>query len=222
MPNIKNTLIHGDALIELPKLEDGSIELIIVDPPYLKAYSTGHRKNVKRSTTEIPNDRILDYDFLFCQFKRILKPDGHLYFFGCWQTSDYTKQTLEKYFKIKNKLIWVKNNWTAGDLFWSYGQSYEEIWFATNGRKKLNGRRDRDVLLYDRVAGKQQLHLNQKPLDLIKFLIEKSSVPGDSILDGFAGSGTTLVAAKELGRNYIGIELEENNIKIIEERLKNV
>lgn len=141
--------------------------------------------------------------------------------FGCWQTSDKFKQKLEKYFKIKSKLIWVKNNWSAGDLFWTYGQSYEEIWYATNGRKKLNGKRDRDCLFYDRVAGKKQLHLNQKPTDLIEFLINKSSKEGDLVLDTFMGSGTTAIACLNTNRNFIGMELDEGYFKIAKERIEN-
>lgn len=196
--------------------------MILTDPPYLKAYSTGYRKNVKRNTTEILNDRQFDFDALLKEYKRVLKDDGHLYIFGCWQTSDYFKQTIEKYFKIKNKLIWVKNNWSAGDLFWTYGQSYEEIWFATNGRKKLNGRRDRDCLFYDRVAGKKQLHLNQKPLELIEFLIEKSTNENDLVLDTFLGSGTTVVACANTKRNYIGFELDPQHYETANQRIQDI
>ena len=209
-----------DCLEGIKSLTNNSVDLIITDPPYLKAYSTGYRKNVERKTTEILNDREFDLDTLFQEYKRVLKEDGHLYIFGCWQTSDKFKQTLEKYFKIKNKLIWVKNNWSAGDLFWTYGQSYEEIWYASNGRKKLKGKRDRDCLFYDRVAGKKQLHLNQKPVELVEFLINKSSQEGDLILDTFLGSGTTAVACINTNRNYIVYELDKNTYEIAEKRIK--
>lgn len=209
----------GDCLELLGDIKDKSIDLVIIDPPYLKSYSTGYRKNIERKNTEILNDREFNYDKLFSEYKRIMKEDAHLYVFGCWQKCDYFKKIIEKYFKIKNKLIWVKNNWTAGDIFWTYGQSYEEIWFCSNGRKRLNGGRDRDCLFYNRVAGKSQLHLNQKPIELIEFLIEKSSKIGDVILDSFMGSGTTGVACNNLKREFIGMELDEKYFKIAEKRL---
>lgn len=212
-------LVLGDCLYKMKEIPDCSIDCIITDPPYLKNYSTGHRKGVVRSTTKIANDTTFDFDRVFQEFLRITKPDAHVYLFGCWQTQPYFYTTIEKYFKIKNKLIWVKNNWTAGDLFWTYGQSYEEILFATNGRKKLNGSRDRDCLFYPRVVGKNQLHLNQKPLELIEYLITKSSKEGDTILDPFMGSGTTGVACKNLNRNFIGIELDQNYFDISENRI---
>ncbi|KKL46068.1 hypothetical protein LCGC14_2349350 [marine sediment metagenome] len=61
---------------------------------------------------------------------------------------------------------------------------------------------------------------NQIPEKLVSLLIELSSDEGDMVLDPFAGSGTTLRVAKDMGRNYIGIEIDSNNIKIIKERLK--
>ena len=215
--------IHNICCFDLLKdIPDKCVDLVITDPPYLKKYSTGHRKNVARNSTEIMNDRTFDYDRFFDEILRVIRPEGHMYVFGCWQTGDYFKKVIEKRFKIKNRLVWVKNNWTAGDLFWSYGQSYEDIWFCTNGRKRLNGRRDRDCLLYDRVVGKNQLHLNQKPLELIKFLMTKSSIEGDIVLDPFMGSATTAAAAMELNRNYIGSELDKRFYDIGEERIKDL
>ena len=221
MVNISEIILkQGDCLELIKEIPDKSIDCILCDPPYLKAYSTGHRKNVKRNTTEILNDREFDLDSLFFQYKRIAKDDAHVYIFGCWQTSDKFKQVLEKYFKIKNRLIWVKNNWSAGDLFWSYGQSYEEIWFAMNGRKKLNGKRDRDCLFYNRVAGKQQLHLNQKPDELIQYLIEKSTKENDTVFDSFMGSGTTGVACINTNRNFYGIELDNTYFEVAKKRIE--
>lgn len=214
-------LIHGDCLEEMKEIPDHSVDMILTDPPYLKAYSTGYRKDVKRETTEILNDRVFDFDSVFAEYKRIAKSDAHIYVFGCWQTGDYFKNTIEKYFKIKNHLIWVKNNWTAGDLFWTYGQSYEDIWFAMNGRKRLNGSRDRDCLFYPRVAGKQQLHLNQKPIELIEYLIQKSSVEGDVVLDTFMGSGTTGIACLNTNRHFIGIEMDDKYFEIATNRIHN-
>ena len=213
-------LIHGDCLEKMKDIPDGSIDMILCDPPYLKAYSTGHRKGVDRKTTEIQNDRVFNFDAVFTEYKRVAKPDAHIYIFGCWQTSAYFAETLAKYFKLKNRLIWVKNNWTAGDLFWTYGQSYEEIWYASNGRKKLNGGRDRDCLFYPRVAGKQQQHLNQKPVEMLEYLIAKSTNESELVLDSFMGSGTTGVACQHLNRNFIGIELDEGYFNIAKQRIE--
>ena len=217
-----NKIYNEDCLEGIKRIPDKSVDMIVTDPPYLKKYSTGYRKNVRRSTTEIINDNKFDLDTLFAECKRVLRNDGHLYVFGCWQTGDTFKRAIGKYFKIKNKLIWVKNNWSAGDLFWTFGQSYEEIWFATNGRKRLNGKRDRDCLFYNRISGKRQVHLNQKPLNMIEFLISKSSVEGDVVLDPFMGSGTTAIACMNTGRNYIGFELDKEYYDKALKRIENL
>ena len=74
-------------------------------------------------------------------------------------------------------------------------------------------------MFYNRVAGKQQLHLNQKPLELIEFLIEKSTNENDIVLDTFMGSGTTAIACINKNRNYMGFELDKKYFDIAEERI---
>lgn len=65
-----------------------------------------------------------------------------------------------------------------------------------------------------------RIHTQQSPIALLLRIILASSLPGDIVLDPFAGTGTTLVVAQQLGRNSIGIEIDPENVKIIEERLK--
>ena len=66
------------------------------------------------------------------------------------------------------------------------------------------------------------IHQNQKPIDLCKFLINKSSNPNDTVLDCFMGSGTTGVACQELNRNFIGIELDAEYYEMAKQRIKNI
>lgn len=77
-----------------------------------------------------------------------------------------------------------------------------------------------NVLDFKCVDNYSRVHVNQKPVELLEYLIKTYSDEGDVVLDCFAGSGSTLVAAKNLNRRYIGIEKEENYYKIILERLK--
>lgn len=71
--------MQGDCLELMKDIPDGSVDLIVTDPPYLKAHSTGYRKNTKRKDTEILNDREFDLDNLLQEYKRLLKEDGHIY-----------------------------------------------------------------------------------------------------------------------------------------------
>ena len=117
-------------------------------------------------------------------------------------------------------IIWVKNNWTAGDLKAQFGKQYEIIFLANKGRCLFSGKRLTDVWYFDRVSGNRQLHQNQKPLDLIKQCILKHSRETDLIFDGFMGSGTTGMACRELNRNFIGIELDEKYFEIAKARIE--
>lgn len=122
-------------------------------------------------------------------------------------------------------IIWVKNNWTAGDLENAYGKQYELCFYVNKGLRKINGKRITDV--WDsskikglkRLTGIEQIHQNQKPLELIKMMIEKSSNENDIVFDPFSGSGTTCLSAKETGRKYIGIELDVDYYNLSIKRL---
>ena len=73
-----------------------------------------------------------------------------------------------------------------------------------------------------KLVGNKQLHQNQKPIDLCKFLINKFSQPNDVVLDCFMGSGTTGVACQELNRNFIGIELDAEYYEMAKQRIKSI
>lgn len=80
--------------------------------------------------------------------------------------------------------------------------------------------KERDILRFDKTKCKN--HPTEKPVDLLKYLIEKSTNEGDVVLDPFMGSGSTAVACKELKRDFIGIELDENYFNIAKERIINL
>ena len=134
---------------------------------------------------------------------------------------DFFKSELEKYFKIKNMIIWYKNNHTAGDLKGQFAKRYEIIFLVNKGRREMNHglKRITDIWHFDRVVGGQQQHQNQKPVDLIKQCILYHSNENDIVFDGFMGSGTTAIAAIETGRRFLGIEIEDKYIKVAKNRL---
>lgn len=127
------------------------------------------------------------------------------------------KKQFEKYFKLKNILVWVKNNHGSGDLQASYAPKYEFILYGNKGRRKFENGRKEDVLFYNKT--KNELHPTQKPVDLLEFLINNSSIENDNILDPFMGSGSTGVACQNTNRNFIGFELDEHYFQIAKERL---
>lgn len=210
-------VICGNALKELKKLKDSSIGLCIIDPPYGIGF-----KSVRGKGTNDFEDSISlkDFEDIVIEIKRVLTKDAHFYCFIGFQTYGDYKAIIEKHFEFRNCLIWVKNNHTPTNYENNYAHKYEMIIFATKGDRPLNNKLSVDVLEYDNIQGKQ--HNSEKPVDLLKYLIENSSNEKEVVLDCFAGSGSTLVAAQQLKRNWIGIELQEEFCDIIKYRIKEV
>ena len=217
-------LYEDDCFNVFPEIEDESIDMILTDPPYMINYYTNRRKDKSHNfCSPIDNDNNPELIENLCyELHRILKDDSTLYMFCSPDTVDLFKSKLEEFFKIKNIIIWDKGNWTAGDLKAQYGKSYEMIIYANKGRRFINGKRLNDIWSFPRVVGKGQLHQNQKPTELIELMINKSSNEFDTILDCFAGSGTTGVACQNLNRNCILIEKEPDYCQIIRERMRTV
>jgi len=216
-----NTIYNEDCIEGMKNIESNSIDLIVTDPPYLVKYKTGRRKDKSHKfTKEILNDDneqlLKDY---IAECYRIMKDDTAMYMFCSSNKVDFFKQELEQYFTIKNMIIWVKNNHTAGDLQSAFGRKYEIIFLVNKGRSKFNGTRLTDVWEFKRVAGKGQLHQNQKPIEMIEQCIEKHSNENDVVFDGFMGSGTTAVASVNKNRRYLGFELDKEYYDIASNRI---
>lgn len=211
-----NKIYNIDCIKGMKEIPDNFIDLIVTDPPYLINYKTNHRKDTRKNNrldfgTIIQNDDnpelIVDY---IKECYRIMKNNTAMYIFCSPKTSVFFELELEKYFTIKNRIMWVKNNWTAGDLEAQFGQQYEIIFLVNKGRCLFNGERLTDVWNFDRVSGDEQIHQNQKPQPLIELCIKKHSKENDIIFDGFMGSGTTAFSSKRLGRQFLGFEIEKD------------
>jgi site-specific DNA-methyltransferase (adenine-specific) len=103
----------------------------------------------------------------------VLKDNSPLYMFCGSDKVDFFKQQVEKYFEVKNLIVWDKGNTTAGALQAQYGKQYELILYANKGRSCFNENAFRysDIWRVPRIVGNEQLHQNQKPLDLISRII---------------------------------------------------
>lgn len=218
-------VMNGDCIAEMEKLPDGSIDCVITDPPYGINYVSNHRVIDSEVVKAVEND---DLDSALALWERAcevlsrkMKPDSHIYIFTSWKVYPKFVEITSRYFRIKNCLIWEKNNWSMGDLDGNYAEQYEMAIFATKGNRKLNGGRDTNILHFNRVASGSLLHSCEKPVDMLRFLIGKSSNPGELVVDPFAGSGSTLVACKQEGRRYWGCEFDTENYKIALGRLAN-
>lgn len=211
-------IYNRDCIEVMKEMKDSSIDMIITDPPYFMDYQSHRRKNLFDKIKNDKDEKHIITDFCKESY-RILKENTAIYMFCSWHNVDFFKNEIEKYFKIKNILIWCKNNHGSGDLLAQYAPRYEMIIYANKGRCKFRNGRFDDVLFFDKVNGKDMLHPTQKPIDLLEFLIKNSSDEKNIIFDGFMGCGTTITACKNTNRNFFGCEIEEKYFKICESRL---
>ena len=216
--NLNQKIILGDSIEVLPTLEKKSFDLLLSDPPYGMDFKSGWNNKEK-----IQNDKIIDTITLFEDVLKesvpLLKDDAHFYLFGNINFIGDIRPIIEKYLNLKNILIWDRKVIGMGDLK-SYGNSYDVIYFGYNKVwKDLNGTRDRDLLSYSRIDPAKNIHPTEKPLDILEYLIKKSSNENDKILEPFAGGGSTLLACKKLNRFATGVEIEEEYYNLIKNRI---
>ena len=186
------------------------VDLVLTDPPYGVTYSSNH--NLGRGTTPITNDGTRVSLKLYRAVIPLLRTN-HLLWFTRWDAWPDVWELIAAQFPLRGLLVWDKDDPGMGDLA-HWGPSYELI--ASAGAGRCQGSRDQSVLHYTKV-GAERLHPAEKPLELVNYLIEKLSA--QTILDPFMGSGTTLRAAKDLGRYAIGIEIEEKYCEIAAKRM---
>ena len=219
-PNIKN----GNCIEEMAKMPPSSIDLIVTDPPY--GIDVGKAHTYGRMTMQ---DTFEDSDFetfdlldqAFAQMYRVLKDDRHTYVFcGIDKVPAVTKLLVKHGFEVHRlPLIWDKGSGSYPSQSTTYVHSYESFLHCMKGKRKLNGT-PRDVFTIKRVPPNKKIHPTEKPTELLRDLINLSSLLGEKVLDPFAGSGATLQAAKETSRQGMGIELDTKFYEGICKRLE--
>lgn len=214
--DFKNKVIHGDCLEVMKCLPDESVDMVLTDPPYGMKFQSNHRKE---KYSKIIGDNSLEWiDEFVKQSYRIAKNNTAHYIFCSFHNIDIFKQSFQKYFTVKNILVWEKNNTSMGDLKADFAPKVEFILFLQKGRRLINGKRDANIFKFSRTGNK--LHPTEKPVDMFEYMLLKFSDINGIIIDPFAGSGTTGVACINKNRNYILIEKEQEYIDIINKRLQ--
>ena len=197
-------------------LENESIDMIATDPPYGMAYEGNFSETAP--WRKIENDDNLDWLEPFVKESyRIAKPNTAHYMFCSWHKVDVFKQVLERYFTIKNLLVWLKKGTSIGDLNGDFAPQFELIFFFTKGRRLMRGRRDGNLLPFSKISGRN--HPTEKPVPLMQYLISKFTEKGETVFDGFMGVGSTGVAAEQIQRDFIGVEIDEEYFSIANKRL---
>lgn len=217
-------LSRMDAVTWLRALPDCSVDLLITDLPYeslekhRKIGTTTRLKESKSSSNQwfsiFPNDR---FGALFAEAYRVLKKNAHFYFMCDQETMFYAKPVGESAgFKFWKPIVWDKISIGMG---YHYRARYEFVLFFEKGKRKLNNLGVPDVLSVKRVY---KGYPTEKPVDLMKILIEQSSSCGDVVADPFFGSGSSIVAALELNRNALGNDVSLDAHDHIKQRIESL
>lgn len=236
---VKTTLIHGDCLIEMKKLPNKSVDMILCDLPY------GMTKNKW--------DVVIPFEQLWIEYNRIIKDKGAIVLFG---SQPFTSIMITSNLKMfRYSLVWEKNKFsdflnskrkpmkTNEDIciFYKKQPTYNpQYWYSTpytrwntqaavdkqsnygshkeNHVESLDGKRlPTTVLKFNRVERPD--HPTQKPVDLLEWLIKTYTNQGDAVLDNCMGVGSTGIACKNTDRTFIGIEIEEKYFKLAEKKI---
>ena len=226
-----NNIYNEDMRNTLNRIPDNSIDLIVTDPPY-RTTSRGNagnsggmlQKDINKKGQVFENNNIDVKDWIY-RLYRVLKNGGH-----CYIMTNHVN--LQKYLNaadnagfhfIKN-LIWNKGNKIMGQYYMS---QYEYIIFLRKGEGvKINNCGTPDILQINNKKIKKEngnnYHDTEKPVELMKILIENSSKENEIVLDPFVGIGATVIAAKKTNRRYIGIDINKECCNITKKRVKNL
>jgi site-specific DNA-methyltransferase (adenine-specific) len=216
-------LFNDDCLKVLKNIPDNSIDLICCDPPY-RVISGGkpHKKGQPSGMLSKNDGKIFEHNDIkpemwIPEAYRVLKEGSQCYIMtNTLNMERCLRICRETGFGLHNILVWLKNNTVTNR--W-YMKNCEYVLFLRKGEaKSINNKGSQTVHQFNNIIGNKR-HPTEKPVELIKYYIENSSNVGDTVLDMFMGVGSTGEAAKELGRNFIGIEIDKKYYTIAEEKL---
>lgn len=226
-----NEVIHGDCRKILSTMTwTQPINCLLTDPPYGVDFQSTYGKNEEDRENyqrKIADDHgveaaIESFDATMKLIIPEMADECEIYVFSGWQVSPDWHRYLETLsahgVELRQLLIWDKGYPGIGDVKYNWGCGHEFIYYLKKGKRKVPYRRS-GIIAVDKVRPGTNVHPTQKPTGLLKILIEYSTNEGDLVFDPYAGSGSTVVAAQELGRTGLGIEIEEDYAKTAAKRL---
>ena len=214
-----NLILNGNCLDWLKEIPNESVDMVLTDPPYGMNYQS-NRRVVKDKFDKIANDNNLDWiDEFISESYRVMKNNTAIYIFCSWHKIDIFKQAIEKKFKLKNIIVWNKNNHGSGDLKGSYAPKHEFVLYAHKGRSIFREKRVPDVLDFPKISSSNLLHPTEKNTDMLELFVKNNTDEGDIVLDCFAGSGTTGLACANTKRKFLLIEKEQEYFEVCKNRL---
>ena len=220
---------HGSLLEILPKLESSTFDTILADPPYGIGVDTGgfrQRTIIHHNYDDTPDTAKGLLSCIINEGFRICKPRANLFIFCDIDLFGWVKEASARagWDVFRTPITWQKSD-SEGMAPWGregFRRTTEWIFFARKGQKGLI-HSPIDVLRHNRVARDEREYGPEKPVALIKELLAASTLPGDYVLDPCCGSGSTLVAARELNMRALGIDndLKAYNLSLVKANQEN-
>ena len=197
----RNEVIHGDCVQVMRRMESASVDFILTDPPYLVRYRSRDGRTVRN------DDNSAWLEPAFAEMYRVLKPGSFCLSFYGWNVADkFIAAWHAAGFRIVGHVVFRKQ-YASSVRFLRY--EHECAYLLAKGDVELPEDAPSDVV--DWVYTGNRLHPTQKSVEMLKPLVTAFCPAGGVVLDPFCGSGSTLVAARELGRSFIGVELDRRH-----------
>ena len=234
----KYTLYNDDCITVLDNMiQNGdTVDMIFTDPPY-RVTSRGNagnsggmlQKKINKAGQVFEHNNI-EIEVYLPKFYKVLKETGHCYIMTNHKNLTHFLKVIDEWkdpdtnegFHFIKSLIWDKGNKIMGQF---YMNQFEYILFLRKGAgKKINNCGASDLISVPNKKTKDEtgknIHDTEKPVDLCKILIENSSNPNEIVFDPFMGVGSCGIAAKQLGRKFIGIALDNSYYEIAKSRIE--
>ena len=222
-----NRIYNEDCLEGMKRIPDGSVDLVVTDPPYklTSGGCKGKSKIIFNQTYYIGKSRgqmfkIPPFEPWLKECFRVLKNGSHFY---CMTNDKNLKDILvlaEKCgFKEVNILVWKK--WMHTPLPYYMKNVEFIILFRKGSARKIKNMGDYTLIENFKGIRATKMHPSEKPSSLMERLLDNSSNEGDTILDPFMGSGTTAIACINTNRNYIGFEMDRGYYDLAQQRIAN-
>ena len=231
-----DSVLCGDAVDVMRTLPDGCIDAVVTDPPYCSGSVSEARRTAARGQG-LRSENLTRFGWFIgdnmgtaglvflirsmaFEAVRLLKTSGSILIFCDWRMVSTLAPAVESAgLRFQNLLVWDKGHMGLGNGFRC---RHEMILHMTAGSPKYFDKGTANVLQDRRVSSAAKEHQTQKPTGLLRQLIEVVCPPGGTVLDPFAGSGSTLVAAKESGRHWIGIERDATHAETAKRRVAEI
>ena len=238
----KMKLIHDDCLEKMKCIPDGSVDMVLADPPY--------------GTTACKWDSVIPLESMWEQLKRVIKPNGAIVmtasqpftttliasnmkmFKYCWVwdkkiPSGMTYARFQPMRQHEDVVVWYRETalynaqmvlrdkpiHKGGNGFSPTGNTLEECNKVAGFKKTYTHKNPVTILQFPKVR-RGSVHPTQKPVALMEYLIKTYTNEGETVLDFAMGSGTTGVACKNLNRDFIGIEIDKEYFEIAKQRIE--